>query len=494
MDACPASFNLAAYVLGNADPDPDKVALAILGPSRAERWSYGRLTSAVRGVGTGLLSAGFQPGDRILIRLENSVAFPLAYLGAIAVGIVPIPTSAQLTQYELDKMMPPLGIAGTIAADQVALPSDTGTVISEHSLLAMQTLAPAAFDLGDPDRLAYIIFTSGTGGHPRAVAHAHRATWARRMMWDGWYGLRSDDRLLHAGAFNWTFTLGTGLMDPWAMGATALIPRRDTSLEMLPLLLYRHDATLFAAAPGVFRKLVKTPDRLRLPKLRHALCAGEHLQDNLRNAWTEATGTGIYDAYGMTECSTFLSASPSGAPSLTPQPGRKVAVLDVAGQPSVNTPGTIGVAQDEPGLMLGYVNGQTFDLPLNNGWFQTADLAQQNDEGQITYLGRDSDLMNAGGFRVSPLEVEAALSDMPGLDTVAVTEVEVKPGTTVIAAAYTAADALEQADLQNFATQRLARYKQPRIYVHVDAFPTGPNGKLSRRKLADMIRVQTTPA
>jgi acyl-coenzyme A synthetase/AMP-(fatty) acid ligase len=56
------------------------------------------------------------------------------------------------------------------------------------------------------------------------VAHAHRAVWARRMMMHGWYGLTPEDRLLHAGAFNWTFTLGTGLLDPWAMGATALIP------------------------------------------------------------------------------------------------------------------------------------------------------------------------------------------------------------------------------------------------------------------------------
>jgi acyl-coenzyme A synthetase/AMP-(fatty) acid ligase len=78
--------------------------------------------------------------------------------------------------------------------------------------------------MGDPDRLAYLVFTSGSSGEPKAVAHAHRAIWARRMMTEGWYGLTPEDRLLHAGAFNWTFTLGTGLLDPWAIGATALIP------------------------------------------------------------------------------------------------------------------------------------------------------------------------------------------------------------------------------------------------------------------------------
>ena len=75
-----------------------------------------------------------------------------------------------------------------------------------------------------------------TSGRPRAVIHAHRAIWARRLMWDGWYGLRPDDRLLHAGAFNWTYTLGTGLLDPWSIGATALIPGKGVTPAQLPLL------------------------------------------------------------------------------------------------------------------------------------------------------------------------------------------------------------------------------------------------------------------
>jgi hypothetical protein len=91
--------------------------------------------------------------------------------------------------------------------------------------------------MGDPDRLAYLVFTSGSSGEPKAVAHAHRAIWARRMMVQGWYGLTPEDRLLHAGAFNWTFTLGTGLLDPWAIGATALIPAPGVPIEALPLLM-----------------------------------------------------------------------------------------------------------------------------------------------------------------------------------------------------------------------------------------------------------------
>jgi acyl-CoA synthetase (AMP-forming)/AMP-acid ligase II len=106
---CPAPFNMAAHVLSRAQDRPDKVALAVLGVSGAERWSYARLAAAVRGTGSGLLAQGLMPGDRVLMRLGNTVEFPIAYLGAIAVGLVPIPTSSQLTPPEVT------GIIGTTA-------------------------------------------------------------------------------------------------------------------------------------------------------------------------------------------------------------------------------------------------------------------------------------------------------------------------------------------------------------------------------------------
>lgn len=478
MDRCPSPFNLTSYVLAAGQVQPDKVALAVLGPAQAERWSYARLTRAVLSVGTGLLRAGFQAGDRLVIRLDNTVAFPLSYLGAIAVGIVPVPTSAQLTTHELDRLLPSIAPRGVVAGENVPLPTAPGLQVTEADVLGMEDLPPAEPVLGDPDRLAYIIFTSGSSGTPRAVAHAHRAVWARRSMWDGWYGLTPQDRMLHAGAFNWTFTLGTGLLDPWTIGATALIPAPGTPIETLPLLLSRHDATLFAAAPGVFRKLLKSEHPPQLPKLRHGLCAGEHLLDSLRDRWVQATGTGLFDAYGMTECSTFLSASPRGAQSLTPQPGRQVGVRD----------GVIAIKATDPGLMLGYVADHGVNLPLTDGWFLTGDHGVSDQTGRITFQGRGSDLMNAGGYRVSPLEVEAALAATPGIDDIAVAEVQVKDDVTVIAACYTAPAPVDTATFDALATTRLARYKQPRLYTHVPDLPRGPNGKLRRAALPALVK------
>lgn len=485
---CPAPFNLAAHVLGRAEAQPDKIALAVLGLGSAERWSYGRLCAAVRGTGTGLLRAGLQPGDRVLMRLGNTVEFPIAYLGAIAVGLIPIPTSSQLTAPEVAGMIETTRPALILRAAGVACPKTDIPTLDEAALEAMRDLPPADWDMGDPDRPAYIIYTSGTSGIPRAVVHAHRAIWARRMMFDGWYGLRPDDRLCHAGAFNWTFTLGTGLMDPWTMGATALIPAPGITPEQLPLLLKRHDATIFAAAPGVYRKLVTPGQRLALPQLRHGLAAGEKLSDTIRQHWQEATGTPIYEAYGMSECSTFISGSPDhpAAPGTLgrPQTGRRVAILAEDGPAAPGQEGAIAVHNSDPGLMLGYLGAPEATARKYSGdWFLTGDQGMMDSEGHITYLGRADDMMNAGGFRVSPMEVEAALSAYPGVTAVAVTDIEVKEDARVIMAFYTGPETLDPATLDSFARARLAGYKAPRAYHHVTALPTGANGKILRRAL-----------
>jgi acyl-coenzyme A synthetase/AMP-(fatty) acid ligase len=489
----PARFNLAAHVLARAPELAEKSALQILRPSGAERWSYARLEAAVRGAGTGFLAAGLVPGDRVLLRLGNTPEFPVAYLGAIAAGLVPVPTSSQLTAAEITKMAAQITPAAIVAGEGIALPEANpdhpARIIPETDLRGFEALVPCAYDLGPPDRLAYIIFTSGTSGQPRAVMHAHRAIWARKMMHQGWYGLGEADRLLHAGAFNWTYTLGTGLMDPWTIGATALIPGAGVTPDQLPLLLRRFDATLFAAAPGVYRQILKHHDRLSLPKLRHGLSAGEALPDTLRARWNAATGTRIYEALGMSECSTFISGAPDRpAPPGTagyPQDGRRIAVLDDAGQPVPRgTPGMLAVHRSDPGLFLGYWGAPEETAARFAGeWFVTGDTVAMADDGAITYLGRDDDMMNAGGFRVSPLEVEATMASCPGAGEVAAVEIRISAETSVIALAWTGP--ATQADLAAHAAARLARYKQPRIWRALPALPHNPNGKIARRSLRE---------
>ncbi|OIQ34184.1 MAG: benzoate--CoA ligase [Roseobacter sp. MedPE-SWchi] len=484
---CPSPFNLAAFVLHHAAAQPDKPALEVVGAATSQVWHFGQLEAAVRGTGTGLLRAGLVPGQIVLMRLGNTVDFPIAYLGAIAAGLVPVPTSSQLTEEETAKMIGDLAPAAVLRDPQVACaPHDNQILLGD--LQSMYLLPPCAYEMGDPDRMAYAVYTSGTSGKPRAVAHAHRAIWARQMMIEGWYDLKPTDRLLHAGAFNWTFTLGTGLMDPWTIGATALIPEPGTDPAVLPTLLRQNKTTIFAAAPGVYRKLLKVKTAIPLPTLRHGLCAGEKLSSHLHRAWRDQTGTELFEAYGMSECSTFISSSPAhparGEALGQPQKGRRVAILGPDGPVPQGQEGTIAIHQSDPGLMLGYINAaEESAARMQDGWFLTGDQGAMAVDGQISYLGRADDMMNAGGFRVSPIEVETQLAAHPGITQVGVASVEVKTDSHIIVAFYTGPEILTAAELEAFAAAHLARYKQPRAYVHLDMLPSGANGKLLRRAL-----------
>src|SRR5690606_4773332 len=242
-----------------------------------ERWSYGRLAAAVQGVATGLAREGLRPGDRILLRLGNGVAFPLAFLGAVAGGFVPVPTAAGLTAGEVTRLCAQIRPALIVAGSGAALPETPPCpVLGEAALRGFEGQPGRDWAMGDPDRLAYIIFTSGTSG-----------------------------------TLNWTYTLGGGLFDPWAGGATALIPAEGVAAEQLPLLARRFDVTVFAAVPGVYRRILAQGDGLALPRLRHGLSAGERLPPALRARWHAATGTDLHEAMGLSECSTFLSSSPA---------------------------------------------------------------------------------------------------------------------------------------------------------------------------------------
>jgi len=486
---CPSRFNLAAHVLSAAHRLPDKIALAVVHTTGAQRWSYARLRQSILGCATGLLNSGLAPGDRLLMRVGNCVEFPVAYLAAISVGIVPIPTSSQLTDPEVQVLIDMTHPAAILHDGLTACPTSV-RVIRTDQMPDWYGLPPATVEYGDPDRLAYIIFTSGTSGSPRAVCHAHRAIWARGMMMEGWYGLHESDRLMHAGAFNWTYTLGTGLLDPWTKGATALIPAQGVGHAQIPLLLRRHEATIFAAAPGVYRHILKSGS-LDLPKLRHGLSAGEKLPASVRDAWQSATGTRVYEAFGMSECSTFISSAP-GSQLLSPeslgwpQPGRRVAIVGDAGPVPIGTAGIIAVHRTDPGLMLGYLNQpEETEARYQDDWFLTGDMGEMTENKDILYHGRADDMMNAGGFRVSPLEVEAALLRHPEIHEVGVTDIEIKPDTRIIAAYYVAETRIDTDSLTQFAADRLARYKQPRLYQRIGSLPRNANNKLLRRALPD---------
>lgn len=504
-DLPPAQFNMAAYAIGRpAAADPGKAALLTIADAGREaadeRWSFRELETAVLNL-AGHIAARFAPGERVLIRLGNSSAFPVAYFAVIAAGRVAVPVSSQLTARELDFIVADCAPAGILADPDLAMNRSTGAadLISLAEVMRM-IAAPrrgadrgyAATSANDP---AYLIYTSGTTAEPKGVLHAQRAAWGRRPMYQGWYGIGPSDRVLHAGAFNWTYTLGTGLTDPWANGATALVYTGPKDPALWPRLISTHGATMFAAVPSLYRQILKYSDLApdRLGAFRHGLTAGEALTEAIAGEWQERTGRPLYEALGMSEISTYISSAPAvpRRPGTCgrPQPGRAVAALAQDGSGAVLPAGATGllaVHRSDPGLMLGYWNKPEEDAATRIGdWFAGGDLAAIDEDGYVTHHGRANDVMNAMGYRVSPLEVESVLAGHPAVAEVACTEVTVRDGLSIIAAFVVPREGSlpDPGAILDHARGQLAAYKVPRQIAFLPALPRTANGKVLRRAL-----------
>ena len=492
-------MNLARYCLTHAEAPPTRVALEVAGPGGAvlESWTYGELNGAILSVAEGLRASGLGRGDRILLRIGHSSTFPIVFFGAIAGGFVPVPTSAQLTSREAGLILADSGARLIVHDGNTVLPEASGIrLIGPEDTASMLRGALGAFAGTAPDDPAFLIYTSGTSGRPKGVLHAQRAAAARAPMYQGWYGLSANDRFLHAGAFNWTYTLGAGLMDPWANGATSVVYDGPRDPHLWPGIISDTRATLFAAVPSLYRRILKygALSPKSFPRLRHGLTAGEALPAPLYEAWKVATGRELFEALGMSEISTYVSSGPHvpvkpGSPG-KPQEGRKVAVL--AENASDATPaepdqaGLLAVHCSEPGLMLRYWNRpEETEAAFRAGWFLTGDRARQDRDGYLWYEGRADDVMNAFGYRVAPEEVERAITAHPSVSEVAVTALPQAAGISLVTAFVVPVDvgSFDTGQLRGFLTDRLADYKRPKAIRVVESLPRTPSGKIMRKAL-----------
>ncbi|WP_091712463.1 class I adenylate-forming enzyme family protein [Methylobacterium phyllostachyos] len=500
----PARFNAARYCLAeNARLRPDKIALVMVGDGAATRLTFGAVERAVRGIGAGLLGLGLKAGDRVMIRMGNEADYVLVYFGALAAGLVALPSSPQLTEGEAAFLMENSGAAAVVVGSGcVVAPEALGArLLLDAASIAGMKAGPPLADYADTaaDDPAMLIYTSGTTSRPKGVLHAHRAAYGRRPMLAHWLGLTESDVMLHAGTMNWTYTLGVGLSDPWSVGATAVLYNGPRDPAVWPRLIAAYGATLFAAVPTLYRQILKYGDLTahNLSSLRHGCTAGEPLPIALLDAWTRATGKPLYEALGMSEISTYVSSGPTipvrpGSPG-KPQPGRRVAILPVEGE-AVPLPagaaGLLAVHRSEPALMLGYWNRPGEEAEVMRGdWFVGGDLARLDADGYLWFEGRNNDLMKAMGYRVSPNEVEVVLAAHPSVAEVGVAELPVRADVSVICGFVVLQPGAEpdaQA-LLAWCGDRLAAYKRPREIRFLDALPRTANGKVQRKRLAEAV-------
>ena len=467
-------------------------------------------------------------GDRVLIRLPNSLDYPIAFLGAMKMGAISVPTSTLLTAEEVAYLAKDSGAsvlvidASAWAGMQAQLLNSLKDMPNLKHILLSQTAdtAPHAqlnllslenslavthkFDKAHQtkaDDAAYLVYTSGTTGYPKGVLHAHRALLGRQPAAQYWFKYSdTHDRIMHSGKFNWTYVLGSGLMDPLYLGKTVIVHEgKNDALTWLNL-IQKHQATIFIGVPTIYRQILQktAATNKEIPSLRHYMSAGEHLSDEVLSQWKGRFGLDIYEAVGMSEFSYYLSQSqyrpirPGSAGF--PQPGHNIKLLnpDTLEEVPTGEEGMISVPMNDPGLFLSYWNlAEETAKYKHDNYFFTGDYANYDVDGYIWFLGRKDDIIKSFGYRVSPYEIERVYKGHHDVaDCAAVGEEIEKDKLLVVIYVILKHEATTSPDdLLAFGKQHLAAYKAPKTVYLANDFPRTKNGKILRKDISPKIAV-----
>lgn len=524
--AVPKQFNIGAACTDKHmhTPIAQTVAMVVeddaLGTSQI---TFAELASRTDQFAQLLRNSGVAAGDRVLIRLPNSLDYPIAFLGTMKRGAISVPTSTLLTAEEVAYLAKDSG-ATVLVTDKAAWPalqdhlsnlpnlkqvflSGAGEIQPHASLnvsdLSLQLAAITQCEGNHPtaaDDPAYLVYTSGTTGYPKGVLHAHRALIGREPAAKYWFNFseQTQDRIMHSGKFNWTYVLGTGLMDPLYLGKTVIVHEGKNDADLWTRLIAKHSATIFVGVPTIYRQIIQksTAGQAEVPSLRHCMSAGEHLSDEVLQQWRGRFGRDIFEAVGMSEFSYYLSQSvyrPIRAGSAGfPQPGHAIKLLNPDTLEAVPTgeEGMICVPDSDPGLFLRYWNLDDETAKYkHDGWFFTGDYARYDEDGYIWFLGRKDDIIKSFGYRVSPYEIERVYKSHPAVaDCAAVGEELEKDKLLVVTYVILQPDASVTADeLLAFGKQHLAAYKTPKTVYLTKDFPRTKNGKILRKDINNSI-------
>jgi acyl-coenzyme A synthetase/AMP-(fatty) acid ligase len=484
--------------------------------------SFAELSRETSRFGQLLRDLRVKAGDRVLIRLPNCIDYPVAFLGAMKRGAISVPTSTLLTSEEViylakdsgaavlvtDKTMwsDLHGMMGELPNLRHVLLTGPGEIIPVAGLNVLYLgnalnqitgwLKPYATRAEDP---AYLVYTSGTTGYPKGVLHAHRALIGRKPASTYWFDFSGDDdRIMHSGKFNWTYVLGSGLMDPLFLGKTVIVFEGKNDANTWPRLIEKHKATIFVGVPTIYRQILQksTYAQADVPSLRHCMSAGEHLSDEVLQQWRERFGMDIYEAVGMSEFSYYLCQTKSrpirpGSAGF-PQPGHEISLLDAETLKPVNPgeEGMICVPEGDPGLFLKYWNLPEETAKLkHDGWFFTGDYARYDKDGYIWFLGRKDDIIKSFGYRVSPYEIERVLKSHSGVADCAAVAEEIETDKVLVVAYIIPRPCTEATpdELLAFGKEHLASYKAPKTVYFAKEFPRTKNGKILRRQINPSI-------
>jgi long-chain acyl-CoA synthetase len=515
---------------------PTRDALVFYGA----RWTYRELWEEAGALAARLAADGVGPGDRIAISLPNCPYYPVAllaswWLGAAVVQVSPLLVGEDL-QVELNDARPkalitveilyprlerltgyrpPLVYVGRLRScypwsrrpfvnlvlrrrgHPTSFPS--GPTIRRLRLRERTRAPPPIFE-GDPAAVVAVLqYTGGTTGRPKAAMLSHRNLVANVFQCNAWNTSRvaGEETILASIPFFHIYGLTIALLKGLADGSTIVLQVQPEVREILHL-VDRYRPTQFPGVPALYTAFVRQPDlgKFRIRSIKYCVSGSAPLTTEVQRVFEVATGGKLIEGYGLSEASPVTHANPEegerrlGSIGL-PVPLTDQRVVDAETGLRVLGVGEVGeLTVRGPQVMLGYL-GQPEETAgvLRDGWLFTGDLARLDAEGYAYIVDRKKDVINVGGFKVYPREVEEVLLEHPAVSEAAVVGVpDVDHGEVPRAfVVLKSGAATSEHDLIAFVRERIAHYKAPRAVVFRNALPRSGVQKVLRRALKEEL-------
>jgi oxalate---CoA ligase len=507
----PTATTLLELLDGHARERPD--ALALAAPSQSPA-TYAQLASHVSAIAGQLKEVGVARTDRVAVALPNGPEMAAAFL-AVSSGAICAPLNPSYRRSEFEFLLTDLSAralivpAGDVESEARAAARARGIPILEASptpgaeahagqfRLTGKLAAPALpRESSGPEDLALILYTSGMTSRPKAVPLSHRAICTSAHNIASALLLDPRDRCLNVMPLFHAHGLIIALLASLTAGG-AVMCAPGFSAEDFFAWLRDFRPTWYTAAPTIHHAVVESAaghrDLLDQIRLRFIRSSAAFLPPAVKAGLERNFGSPVIEAYGMTEC-TQITSNPlhdgqRRAGSVGISAGPTVAILDPSGNRlPPGQPGEIVIRG--PAVMLGYDrNPEANETAFVNGWFRTGDLGALSADGYLTLTGRLKDIINCGGEKLAPSEVDAVLMDHPAVfQAVSFGVPHPTLGEDVAAAVVLRkAGSVTERELRDFAATRLTDYKVPRQIVIVEEIPKGPTGKLKRAGLAEAL-------
>jgi long-chain acyl-CoA synthetase len=522
------SHDVSSLVAEAASDRPDMLAV-VEASGRSVTWAA--LEEEVARVATGLGAAGLVAGQRVMIAMGNRIEFVASYLGVLRAQVVAVPVNPRATAGELARMIADSGSRLVVAdgetvaavrdavrlvrrakagetdefdADLVSRAHDPLVYVvgaeveeGEQPYQALRAAAPVPVPpLPDPEKLACLLYTSGTSGRPRAAMLTHRALVANIDQAAAVEPpmIHGDDVVLGVLPLFHVYGLNAVLGGVLRHRAKLVLAERFEAQAVLDL-IEDEAVSVVPVAPPVFAYwLPEEQLRERLGPVRLILSGSAPLSPELVEQFTGATGIPVHQGYGLTEaspivtstlCSRELHAGSVGAAL----PGIEIKLVDELGQaPEGDDPGEIWIRGDN--MFSGYWPDGA-DGPDPDGWWGTGDIGFLDGSGDLFLVDRLKDLVIVSGFNVYPVEVEDVVREVEGVAEAAVIGVD-DPLTGEAVVAYVVPAPGSPADLatsvRDHCAVRLARFKQPTRVEVVEQLPLTGTGKVQKGRLRGLER------